>query len=984
MADLPHDIQQLLRESEERCRAIFDVTNEAIVIHDPSTGAILDVNKRMLEVFGISYEDALKMSTKDFSDGNPPYSQEQADDFIRKARQEGPQLFEWLSKRSNGERFWTEVSLRSAIINGEQRVVAEIRDITNRRKAQEELRCSEEKFASIFRLSPDSILLTRISDGIVLDCNPAFVEEMGVPYERIVHQTTPELGIWGTPEERAAFLRELGDKGEVINKEQTVVRPDGQARQVLISSRLIKIVNQPVLLSLGRNITEIKAVEKTLQQKNRALNLLYQCNSAVVHASDEQELLHEICRIAVELAGYRMAWIGRAENDEKKTVRPIAFTGPGQFLNELFVSWADNEHGRGTAGTAIRSGKPAVGRDLLNNPHFAVWKQTLAPLDFAAAIAVPLIIDYEAFGVLVIYAAEPDAFDTTEIGLLEKLGKNISHGIRSLRASKERAEALAALEGARRELEKTVTERTRELIKKNQEYVKEIELRKLTEKSLRESERRFRAVFEQAEIGVAIVESKTGRFQQVNQRYCEITNYTEEELLQRTFMSITHPDDVAHDLEETSQLLNGKKDKFSTEKRIIRKDGRPVWIQLFASPLWAPGEEANSHIKVIEDITFRKNAEETLRKSEEKYRELVENANSIILRMDTNGRITFFNEFAQKFFGYREEEVLGKTVIETIVPEKKTRGRDLENMIREIALYPERFVKNENENMRKNGERAWIAWTNKPIFDTHGRHKETLCIGNDITDLKRTETELLHAKDAAESADHLKSAFLAAMSHELRTPLNSIIGFTGIMLQGLPGPLNPEQKKQLGMVNSSAHHLLSLINDVLDLSKIEAGQLEVRREPFDLQGSIRKVVQTVLPLAAKKALAIKFFISPEVTIIIGDQRRVEQILMNLLSNAIKFTDRGEITVECSLKTDTVATSVRDTGIGIRPEQQQELFRPFHQLDSGLTRRHEGTGLGLSICKRLLELMEGSISFVSEFGKGSVFTFVLPINPRSAQ
>jgi signal transduction histidine kinase len=248
--------------------------------------------------------------------------------------------------------------------------------------------------------------------------------------------------------------------------------------------------------------------------------------------------------------------------------------------------------------------------------------------------------------------------------------------------------------------------------------------------------------------------------------------------------------------------------------------------------------------------------------------------------------------------------------------------------------------------------------------------------------------ELAVARDRAEAADRTKSAFLASMSHELRTPLNSIIGFTGLLLQGLAGPLNAEQTKQLGMVKDSGQHLLALINDVLDISKIEAGQIEIVNAPFDLDESIRKVVQTVSPLADKKHLPLLVHTSADVGRITSDRRRVEQVLLNLLSNAIKFTQTGEVTLTAEtapggrrIPPSALRVSVADTGLGIKREDLDKLFQPFRQLDGGLTRQHEGTGLGLAICKRLAERLGGVITVESEWGKGSTFHFTLPVHPE---
>jgi PAS domain S-box-containing protein len=481
------------------------------------------------------------------------------------------------------------------------------------------------------------------------------------------------------------------------------------------------------------------------------------------------------------------------------------------------------------------------------------------------------------------------------------------------------------------------------------------------------------------------------RFIEVNERVVDFYGYTREELIGMHASQLRVSEAKEEFINQIKLAQISGKALYETVHQ--RKDGSkfPVEASLRAIDI----EGKRFYQAVIRDITERKESERALLKSEQKYRELVEHANSIILHWTRDGKITFLNEFGQRFFGYSAEEIIGRHVIGTIVPETSSSGRDLSRLMEQICADPIAFEQNINENMCRNGKRVWIAWTNRIVLDPQGEVAEILSIGTDISELKRAEeairelniglerrvaertAELVIAKEQAESADRIKSAFLAAMSHELRTPLNSIIGFTGMVLQGLAGPINKEQEKQLGMVRGSARHLLDLINDVLDISKIEAGQLQIMSETFDLRKSIEKAVQIILPLAEKKNLQLHYKIGDDISEMRGDQRRVEQILINLLSNAVKYTDHGEINLNCSTDNNSITMSVTDTGIGIKPENLNIIFDAFRQVDSGITRVQEGTGLGLNITNKLVEMMGGSIHVESEWEKGSTFTVIFP-------
>jgi len=430
-------------------------------------------------------------------------------------------------------------------------------------------------------------------------------------------------------------------------------------------------------------------------------------------------------------------------------------------------------------------------------------------------------------------------------------------------------------------------------------------------------------------------------------------------------------------------LVEFKKDSSSVYYRSVERwttgDLRtvfPPWLK------WAALAAAALLLaSVAWGVVLRRTADR-LKESEQRHRQLAvelgrifENSLDVICIFNAGLRFVRVSDAAQKLWGYRPDELLGQSYIDLVPPGDRAVTLSVVQEIRESSFARDL----ESTSLRKDGTLVHILWS---AFWSN-TEQQWYCIARDDSErrrllgelqrragaLERSTAQLALAKEAAEAADRTKSAFLATMSHELRTPLNSIIGFTGIVLQGLAGPLTGEQSKQLGMVRDSSRHLLALINDVLDISKIEAGELSVARAPFDLAASIGKVGGIVRPLAEKKGLSLDVTVAPDVGRMTGDSRRVEQILLNLLGNAIKFTPSGGVTLDVSLLAggtsdlapetgSTVCLRVTDTGIGIKPEDMAMLFKPFRQVDSTLARNHEGTGLGLAICRRLAELMGG--------------------------
>jgi PAS domain S-box-containing protein len=520
----------------------------------------------------------------------------------------------------------------------------------------------------------------------------------------------------------------------------------------------------------------------------------------------------------------------------------------------------------------------------------------------------------------------------------------------------------------------------------------------LANSELQKSEERYRTLARISPVGVFRTDPN-GSMTYVNPKWCEISGLSPDQAMGNGWLDAVHSDDKEKLSKGWQESTQSHQVSFS-DYRFVRPDGTIAWVMGQAAPEMNSENQTVGYVGTITDISKRKRAEAALQASERQLSLIYSNTSDVLFYLavepDDGFRFVSVNSAFLKATGLTEDQVVGKRVQE-VIPEP-ARALVLENY--KQAIRTKKAVGWQEVSVYPAGEKYGEASVS-PFLDASGNCTHLIGTVHDITERVDAEIELRHlnaeleqrvadrteelnaALHQAQQADRLKSAFLATMSHELRTPLNSIIGFTGVLLQGLAGPLNAEQTKQLGITRDSARHLLTLINDVLDISVIEAGQLEVARAPFEMRAVIEDALRSVSPQAQKKGLTITAAIASNVGVVVSDRRRVEQILLNLLNNAIKFTRQGQVRLECRRLEGWLETSVHDTGIGIHPEDLGKLFQPFHQLENGLNRRHEGTGLGLAICKNLVELLGGQIRAESEWGTGSTFTFTLPLEPEGA-
>jgi|GEM_PF-645782 len=871
------------------------------------------------------------------------------------------------------------------------------REITQSRLVEEKVHEASLYTRSLIEASLDP-LVTISPEGKITDVNEATELVTGVSRENLIGS---DFSVYFTePEKAREGYRQVFEKGFVKDYPLAIRHTSGSTKDVLYNAAVYKdnVGNVTGVFAAARDITERRRAEEALRRLNRELRAISNCNQALMRAEDEQALLNEISRIVCDEAGYRMFWVGYAENDEAKTIRPVAWAGfDNGYIAEAKLTWADNtERGQSPAGKAIRIGEIVYIQDFATDPLMAMWRESALMRGYRSGIALPLKDENaRVFGVLLIYSGEINVFTPDEIRFLDELTCDLAFGIMVLRARTMRKQAeeeitwnlavnqtLSSLyvpivtAGANIEqIANIILEKSRQLTSSAHGFVAEVDptTGDLIAHTLTKMMQAECKITEQKSCGIRFPRGADGFY---NGLWGHAMNtkepfYTNVPVKHYASKGIPKGHIVIEKFLSVPVFLSGK---------LVGQ------IALSNSARDYTDRDLNAVNRIAEFYALaiqHMRVEESLLKSEKDLKEAQRIGRLGSWDWDaTTDTITWSEEY-YRIYGFDPAQSPPKYEehLKAYTPESAAR---LDAAVKRNMQTGESY-KLDLELACKEGPRRWITARSETKRDSQGHIIGLRGTAQEITERKQAEeTRLENLR--LQAADKAKSEFLANMSHELRTPLNSSIGFSELLKQGMAGELSEKQKHYVDNILTSNQFLLTLINDILDLSKIEAGKIELITEKMSVPATIKETLSLIKEKSMKHNVLLETEFDPELDIIVADKQRFKQILFNLLSNAIKFSkeEGGTVTITAKKEGVMAQISVSDTGIGIKQENITRLFHKFEQLESGISDKYGGTGLGLAITKQLVELHGGRIWAQSKYGEWSTFTFTLPLKVKNEE
>ena len=804
---------------------------------------------------------------------------------------------------------------------------------TVRRRVEADLRRSREALweqASLLSLTHDAVYV-RDMKGVIRYWNRGAEVLYGWPPEHAVGKVAHELlkAVLPLPLEKieAELLRTDRWEGELKK-----IKKDGT--EVLVASRWsLKRDDrgEPVgILVTSNDITERKRAEEALHRINRELRAISNCNQTLLRATDEQSLTSEICRIVCEEAGYRMAWVGYAQDDDIKSVRIVACAGAGiedGYIERMVVRWSeDTPWGRGPSGTAIRSGRTCYIQDYSNDARVAPWREDAAQRGYGSVIALPLKDEHDStFGSFTINSPETNAFSVEEVRMLEELAGDLAFGICVIRARIERERA-----------EKTLA------------------LRSFALNSVHET---------------TLLIDEQGHIRDVNEECSRFLGYSREQLLQMRVSELDPEMSAARWPEHWAQL---KAEGSLTFERLLRsKDGRIANFEINANYFEYGGTAYN--LALARDITVRKQAELQLRNSEQRLGLLIQQSPLGFIGWNSDFRLTEWNPAAEKIFGYTREEVLGRD-ISFLLPDSARES--VNERMREVQT--KKVVRRgTNQNLTRDGRIITCDWCNAPLSDQDGRVIGAIALCEDVTTQRKLE-EQLRQSQKMEAIGQLAGG----VAHDFNNILGVINGYSEVLLSRRK--LEEEQRSQIEEILAAGQRAASLTRQLLAFSRKLVLQPKVLNLNFVIEG-FEKMLRRLIG----EDVEVRTVLDPNLSAVNADPNQMEQVLLNFCINSRDaMPEGGRITIQTSnLELDDamaaqqfsltpgryVTLSVSDTGIGMDQEIQSHIFEPFFTTKGP----ERGTGLGLATVYGIVKQSGGHVSVYSEPGRGTTFRVYLP-------
>jgi len=873
-------IEEALKKSEQEYRTLFNGANDAIFIMNDKI--FLECNQMTLDMFGCQKkEDIINHSPWEFSPPQQPDgrdSKEKAFHFINTAAKSLPQRFYWKHAKKDGTTFDAEVSLNRAVLGDDICLQAIVRDITERKKAEQDYQREKAFMDKLFESSPEAISVSD-EQGKFNRVNSKFLDLFGFRENEVLGRKVDNVIAIGNSHDEAEKISRIVKSGKTIELETVRYRKDGTPIDVSVVATAINVGD----LCIGgygiyRDITKRKKGEKALRESEELYRNLVEKMPVGVYKSTHDGKFVEVNPAMIKMLGY----------DSKEELLDI------DIKTELYFDASDRE-------------SIALAQQLEELDLFRLKKKDGSEI---------WVEDFGWFNV-------------------DEQGNILFH------------------EGILRD----VTERLQ------------------VEKKLLESEEKFRSLAEYSPNMIFI--NIKGRIVYANHLCEKIMGFTKEEFYSNdfNFINLIAPEYKVV-VTESFRLHLSCEENPSFEVALITREGKKLYTMLSTKLIPFDGE--NAILGVITDITQRKQAEEVLFESEERLRSLFENISIGLYRTTAEGKILFANPALVHILGFNSFEELAERNLEQEGFEQDYPRFDFKQQIERNG-----FIKgSESKWKKKDGKIIYVRENAKAYFDNNGMINYYEGTIEDITDRKMTELQL--AKQAIELTELIatKDKFFSIIAHDLKNPFNTILGFTDVLLTEFQELNNNEILKYLSFISTSSKQAYSLLENLLLWARTQTGIIAFQPELFDLQNSIRDVIELSKNQSTKKNISLTSNIRNHFYVI-ADKNMVNTILRNLLSNAIKFTPQnGKVIISANSLKDNIEISVRDTGVGITKEDMDNIFMIDRKTNTLGTEKETGSGLGLILCKEFVEKNSGTIWVESELGKGSTFKFTIPSSKKS--